>query len=177
MGCYISKVDILSIVETERLHICEVTDKDFEAIRLVLSDPEIMKYSIVGVHSDEDITKYIANCKQQYDKNGYGQWAIFSKTDNSFVGICGLNSHSVEGEELLHVSYRLSLSQQGKGFASEATSAVMGFCREKLKRKNISALIDPNNVPSIKVATRSGFSFLKSSNIQGFDVDIYQVNL
>ena len=168
---------ILSIVETERLHICEITDKDSVALRLVLSDPEIMKYSIVGVHNDEDITKYIANCKQQYDTNGYGQWAIYSKIDNSFVGICGLNSHSVESEELLHVSYRLSLSQQGKGFASEATSAVVGFCREKLKRKNISALIDPSNVPSIKVAKRSGFSFSKSSSIQGFDVDIYQVNL
>ncbi|MBA6231872.1 MULTISPECIES: GNAT family N-acetyltransferase [unclassified Colwellia] len=166
----------MSIVETERLHICEVTDKDSVALRLVLSDPEIMKYSIVGVHSDEEITKYIANCKQQYDTKGYGQWAIFSKADNSFVGICGLNSHSVEGEELLHLSYRLSLSQQGKGFASEATSAVVNFCKEKLKRKNISALIDPNNVPSINVATRAGFSFFKSSSIQGFNVDIYQVN-
>nr|WP_310733287.1 GNAT family N-acetyltransferase [Colwellia sp. 6M3] len=167
---------ILSIVETERLHICEITDKDSVALRLVLSDPEIMKYSIVGVHNDEDITKYIANCKQQYETKGYGQWALFSKVDNSFVGICGLNSHSVEGEELLHVSYRLSISEQGKGFASEATSGVVAFCKQKLKRKNISALIDPNNLPSIKVASRSGFSFFKSSNIQGFDVDIYQIN-
>ena len=167
---------ILSIVETERLYICEITDKDSVALRLVLSDPEIMKYSIVGVHSDEDITKYIANCKQQYTVKGYGQWAVFSKTDNIFVGICGLNSHLVESDELLHVSYRLSLSEQGKGFASEATSGVVKFCKNTLKRKNISALIDPNNLPSIKVANRSGFSFLKSSNIQGFDVDIYQVN-
>ena len=58
INCYISKVYILSIVETERLHICEITDKDSVALRLVLSDPEIMKYSIVGVHNDEDITKY-----------------------------------------------------------------------------------------------------------------------
>ncbi|ETX11615.1 acetyltransferase [Marinomonas ushuaiensis DSM 15871] len=166
---------MLSVFETERLYICEITDKDSVALRLVLSDPEIMKYSIVGVHSDEDITKYIANCKQQYDTKGYGQWAIFSKADSAFIGICGLNSHSVEGEDLLHVSYRLSLSQQGKGFASEATSGVVDFCKVKLKRKYISALIDPNNVPSIKVATRSGFSFLKSSSIQGFKVDIYQV--
>jgi RimJ/RimL family protein N-acetyltransferase len=164
----------VNIIETERLNICEITDKDFIDLGLVLSDPEVMKYSIVGVHTDDEIKKYIANCKQQYDTTGYGQWAIFLKTDNTFVGICGLNSHLIEDNELLHVSYRLPVSKQGKGFASEATSGVVDFCKERLNRKEIAALIDPNNLPSIKVANRAGFTFLKSTNLQGFDVDIYQ---
>jgi ribosomal-protein-alanine N-acetyltransferase len=164
----------VNIIETERLNICEITDKDFIYLRLVLSDPEVMKYSIVGVHTDNEITEYIANCKKQYDTNGYGQWAIFSKADNTFIGVCGLNSHIIEGEELLHVSYRLPISNQGKGFASEATSGMVTFCKKTLKIQKISALIDPNNLPSINVANRAGFTLLKSTNLQGFDVDIYQ---
>ncbi|ACJ30068.1 Acetyltransferase, GNAT family [Shewanella piezotolerans WP3] len=172
---YTFKDYILSVMETDRLEFREINSKDLIDLRLVLSDPEVMKYSIVGVHNDSEIQKYIDNCQQQYRANGFGQWAIFSKSDASFVGVCGLNSHVVESNDLLHVSYRLASSQQGKGFASEATIAVAEFCKHQLKLDNISALIDPENIPSLKVAKRAGFLFRKSSAIQGFNVDIYQM--
>ncbi|WNC74338.1 GNAT family N-acetyltransferase [Thalassotalea psychrophila] len=163
-------------METDRLEIREINSKDSIDLRLVLSDPEVMKYSIVGVHNDSEIQKYIDNCQQQYRTKGFGQWAMFSKLDASFVGVCGLNLHVVESNDLLHVSYRLASSQQGKGFASEATIAVAEFCKQQLKLKDISALIDPENIPSLKVAKRAGFLFKKSSEIQGFNVDIYQLD-
>jgi RimJ/RimL family protein N-acetyltransferase len=162
-------------METDRLAIREINSKDLIDLRLVLSDPAVMEYSIVGVHNDSEIQKYIDNCQQQYCTKGFGQWAIFSKADASFVGVCGLNSHIVESDDLLHINYRLASNHQGKGFATEATIAVAKFCQDQLKLNHISALIDPENIPSLKVAQRAGFSFKKSTDIQGFNVDIYQV--
>lgn len=167
----------MNTVETERLNIREITSKDLINLRLVLSDAEVMKYSIVGVHTDEDIKKYIINCQQQYCTYGYGQWAMFLKENDKFVGICGLNNHVVENHDLLHVSYRLVSSQQGKGFASEATVGITKFCKRELKLNTVAVLIDPENKPSLKVAQNAGFLFVKSSEIQGFKVDLYEVNL
>ncbi len=162
-------------METDRIKIREINNNDLIDLRLVLSDPEVMKYSIKGVHSDSEIQKYIDNCQKQYKAAGYGQWGLFSKRDNIFIGICGLNSHMVENNDLLHVSYRLVPNHQGKGFASEATTALIYFCKQELNLETISVLIDPNNEPSLKVAKRVGFAFHKKSIIQGFNIDIYQI--
>lgn len=77
----------------------------------------------------------------------------------------------------MHISYRIRPSQHGNGFAVEAVSGVIAFCRDILKMNKLSALIDANNLASLKVAERAGFSFIKSSSVQGFDVDIYQLPL
>ena len=63
----------LKIVETDRLLICEVESWHIDELGTVLSDPDVMKYSIVGVHSRNDIENYIDNCQEQYKEEGYGQ--------------------------------------------------------------------------------------------------------
>lgn len=167
----------MNIIETQRLIISEATYEDVDALAAVLSDAKIMKYSIVGIHTKEQIIDFIKNCQHNYQEKGYGQWVIYSKENQSFLGICGLNSHKVEEEEILHVNYRLAHAHQGKGYACEATRALLSFSKKQLNIKTLSALIDPGNLPSIKVAKTVVFSFKKTSKLQGYHVDIYQISL
>lgn len=165
------------IVETERLSIREITGADAQALSKILADPVVMKYSTVGVHSKEQIIDYIANCQKQYSLNGYGHWAIYHRYSNEFIGVCGLNKHTVGSGDVIHINYRLATDQQGKGYAVESTLGILAFAKNTLKLNVVHALIEPKNTSSVSVVNRTGFQFLKSSLFRGFTVDVYQVVL
>jgi ribosomal-protein-alanine N-acetyltransferase len=168
---------VLTIVETERLCIRKITNEDAKNLSKVLADPVVMQYSTVGVHTEEQIHDYISNCKKQYDLNGYGHWAIFNSITDDFVGVCGLNKHKLDSEDVIHINYRLATEQQGKGYAVESTIGVLDFAKNALDLKTVHALIESANICSVKVVKRTGFQFIKSSVFRGFEVDIYQVSL
>jgi ribosomal-protein-alanine N-acetyltransferase len=168
---------VLIIIETERLYIRQITSKDANNLSKVLADPVVMQYSTVGIHTEEQIQSYIVNCKKQYDLNGYGHWAIFNSITDEFVGVCGLNKHNVDTEVIIHINYRLSSAQQGKGYAVESTYGVLDFAKKDLNLNAVHALIEPDNISSVRVVNKTGFKFIKSSLFRGFEVDIYQAAL
>lgn len=165
----------MNIVETERLVIRQIEPGDVNHLSKVLTDPIVMKYSTVGVHSKEQIINYIANAQKQYELNGYGHWAIFNVTNGEFVGVCGLNKHELDSNEVVHINYRLATEQQGKGYAVEATLGVLAFAKNLLKLEAVYALIEPENIGSVKVVNRTGFQFIGPSQFRGFNIDIYRV--
>ena len=165
------------IVETERLSIRKITMDDAQALAKVLADPVVMKYSTVGVHSKEQIINYIANCQHQYELYGYGHWAIYNTDSGEFVGVCGLNKHDLDSNDVIHINYRLATNQQGKGYAVEATLGILDFAKNSLKLNVIHALIEPENTSSVNVVNRTGFEFVKSSLFRGFNIDVYHVIL
>ena len=165
------------LFETDRLVMSKISNDDAENLATVLSSPDVMKYSTVGIHTEKQILAYIANCQQQYLANGYGHWAVYRKEDNAFVGVCGLNNHQVDNEDVIHINYRLASDYQGKGYAVESTLAVLAFAKKVLGLESVSALIESDNVSSVKVVNRTGFVFAKATNFCGFNVDVYQVSL
>ena len=164
-------------METERLCIRKITDADAQKLSIVLADATVMKYSTVGVHCEQQIHEYIANCQKQYDLNGYGHWAIYNSSTFEFIGVCGLNKHEIDSGEVIHINYRLAANQQGKGYAVESTLGVLDFAKHSLKIDVIHALIEPENISSVKVVNRTGFKFIETSSFRGFKVDVYQVAL
>ncbi|WNC68807.1 GNAT family N-acetyltransferase [Thalassotalea nanhaiensis] len=165
------------IAETERLCIRQITNEDAKNLSKVLADPEVMRYSTVGVHTEKQIYDYIDNCKKQYDLTGYGHWAIYNCITDEFVGVCGLNKHQVDSDDVIHINYRLATDQQGKGYAVESTLGVLDFAKRILKINAVYALIEPENTSSVNVVNKTGFQFIKSSVFRGFAIDIYQVVL
>jgi len=168
---------MLIVVKTERLCIRKITNADIRDLSKVLSDPTVMKYSTVGVHCEKQILEYIVNCQKQYDLNGYGHWAIYDSNNSEFIGVCGLNKHELGAEEVVHINYRLAANHQRKGYAIESTLGVLDFAKNSLNLEYVHALIEPENVSSVKVVNRTGFKFIKSSSFRGFKIDVYQVSL
>ena len=167
----------IKILETKRLRICEITKKDSKNLVKVLSDPEVMKYSTVGVHSKKQISEYIVNCKKQYTLNNYGPWAIYKSDSNEFIGICGINKHIIASDEIIHINYRICSEQQGKGYANESIIGVLSFIKNILNFKCINAIVEPENIPSVNLAKKTGFKFVNSSLFRGINFDIYQMIL
>jgi ribosomal-protein-alanine N-acetyltransferase len=167
----------LTVFTTQRLCIRHITREDAEDLSQVLSDPHVMKYSTQGVHSQIQISEYIANCQRQYALNGYGHWAIYNRVSGEFIGICGLNKHQVDAESLIHINYRLVKRHQGNGYATEATIGLLTLAKKTYHFQAVFALIDSENKPSVRLVARTGFEYLKSTDFYGFAIDVYKVSL
>ena len=159
--------------KTQRLKIRQVREADHQPLKSVLGDAEVMRYSTVGVHDDQQIDAFIANCRQQYMDQGFGPWVI-EDAGGRVVGLCGINRHEVEGQWMLHINYRLATAAQGKGIASEAVAGLLQYAREELVLEELHALVDINNKASLKVVQKAGFAYVNEADFRGFPVSVYQ---
>lgn len=61
----------------------------------MLSDLEVMKFSIRGVCGEEVTRKFVDWRLECYDSHGIGPWALCEKESGHFIGFCGVGPESV----------------------------------------------------------------------------------
>jgi len=149
----------MKIIETARLVIREVNIADLGSLADILSDAEVMRYSFRGVCTPAEIDNYIMGCQANYKANGFGQWAVIDKSNQKLIGLCGINNGFNGDLVIKHVNYRFAVSSWGKGFATEALSAVTETAKNRYSLKQLYALIEPENKASLKIALNQGFEF------------------
>jgi ribosomal-protein-alanine N-acetyltransferase len=89
------------------------------------------------------------------------QWLIVLKESGEPIGM--INLHGVNEAKLsAETSYLLSFEHRGKGYMTEALSAVLEFAFEKAGFEEICADVFSGNVASEKVLQNCGMSMLKT---------------
>jgi RimJ/RimL family protein N-acetyltransferase len=87
-----------------------------------------------------------------------------------------VNWFEFEGEQRLEFGWRLVPEARGKGYATEASRAVLALAGETF-RGEILAIIDPANHSSANVARKIGFTFWKQAPLDGYVVDLYRLHI
>ena len=91
-----------------------------------------------------------------------------------FVGLCGLLTQEVDGKMELEIGYHLLPGQWHKGFATEAAVFCKAFAREKALAPSVISLIDPDNLPSQRVAERNGLQLERTTLFRGKPARVYR---
>ena len=87
------------VCQTSRLMLRKFNEDDVDPLFGFRGDPEVMRFSITGPETREDIqTKYLPSCLRRYTRNGLGQWAVVRKSDGICIGECGICAQEVDGE-------------------------------------------------------------------------------
>ena len=73
------------------------------------------------------------------------------------------------------VGYKLARAYWGRGFATEAATALATFGFTQLELPRIVALIHPANVPSTRVADKMGFRYCRTDSRRGFEQLVYEL--
>lgn len=82
---------------------------------------------------------------------------IFLKESGEFIGSSGL--HRIDWEvRKFEIGYWIRTSQTGKGFMTEAASAITNFTIDSLQANRVEIRCDTKNVPSARVAQKLGFT-------------------
>lgn len=93
------------VFETPHLILGQFTEADAPLILQLNSDPEIVKYVHEPVTSEEQAKKIIVDIILPQYKNNLGRWATYTKSNNEFIGWCGLKYRPELNE--IDLGYRL----------------------------------------------------------------------
>ena len=148
-------------LETERLLLRPFELTDIEPSYQLNLDAEVSRYTgDGGVVSKDEITRRITeDVFGDYQNYGYGRLAVELKSTQEFIGFAGLK-YLPDWEEV-DLGYRLMRKYWGQGLATEAAAACVEFGWESLGLDSMIGLVLPENVASINVLEKLGFSYEK----------------
>ena len=63
----------------------------------------------------------------------------------------------IENDRMASVAIRLAPARQGKGYGTEALSAITDFCFEKTELKRLWTEVDIRNIPSQRMLEKCGY--------------------
>ena len=160
------------VFETPRLILGQFTEHDAPLILRLNSDPEIVKYVHEPVLTTEEQAKKIIVdiILPQYQKN-LGRWATYTKSNNEFIGWCGLK-YRPELDEI-DLGYRLIRSAWGKGYATEAAKHTLEHGFNKLDLPLITGRAHIENIASLKVLEKIGMQFVREEVVDDCPVKTY----
>lgn len=161
------------IIETRRLYLRQLNPKDILNLSLVLSDIDSMKY-YPHVFSHEEVALWIERNIERYKKEGFGLWAVIRKTDNKFLGDCGITLQNIDGETLPEIGYHIIKTFCNMGYATEAAEACKKYATEILSLKSIYSYSEIGNKASQRVSEKIGMNKIKVFKSDGKDKVVYE---
>lgn len=159
------------VIETERLLIRELKETDDQDLFEMDSDPEVHLFiDNQPVKTIDEIQFAIKSITTQYKKNGIGRWAVIDKLTNECIGWSGLKYYNEKVNNQINfyeLGYRFKRKHWGKGYATEACSAILNYGFKHLNIESAFAITHPNNLNSKKVLIKLGFKFVESFSLDG----------
>ncbi|WP_082796632.1 GNAT family N-acetyltransferase [Vibrio cidicii] len=102
-----------------------------------------------------------------------GKFCVIERSTGELIGYCGLESYDYNGETVVELGYRLKVSARGKGYAFEASSAVLSFARQ-VGYSKVLALTEPENVLSQHILLKLGFEACGEGFYQNMPVNYFE---
>ena len=161
-------------INTSRLSLRQFRNEDFDAYATIMADPEIGKWFPKGEGlSRGEAEKSFNSIREHWFRHGFGIWAILNKR-KILIGRCGLNLIDETSE--VEIDFLLTKKFWGKGYATEATKAVLEYGFKILNLDKIIALAKIENKASRKVMEKIGMRYLKDAQYSGILCAYYNIN-
>ena len=146
------------ILQTERLYLREFIFSDGIQFFNLNSDFEVIKYT----GNKPFISLYEANnfisTYNDYERNGFGRWAVCLKETHEFLGWCGLKKD--EPSQEIDLGFRFFKRNWGKGYATEASLGCIFYGFGTLKISKIIGRVYKDNLASIHVLKKCKFKIV-----------------
>jgi RimJ/RimL family protein N-acetyltransferase len=143
-------------LETERLRLRIMEERDLEALAAMYADEETMRYIGEGkVLSRMESWRSIATALGHWLLKGYGMWAVELKSTGAVVGRVGYID--AEGWPGFELGWLIARAHWGRGYASESALAARDYATGALNKSRVISLIRIGNERSVRVAEKLGF--------------------
>lgn len=150
-----------ALFETSRLAVRRIETADVDAMFEVYGDRDAMKYVGDGQPIAYDAcVEWVAVTHRNYDKYGYGMFAIVLKSTGSVIGFIGIVHPGGQPEP--EVKYALRREVWGQGVATEAVTGLISWGQATFGLARIIATIDPENAASRRVLQKAGLHVVET---------------
>lgn len=166
--------DVVKILETERLILREIVERDDEFILDLLNQPSFIKY--IGdrnVRTREQAREFIrTRYRESYRINGFGLYAVELKASGTPIGICGFVKR--DGLPDADIGFAFLPQFGKKGYAHESAAAVMQYGERVLGLRRVLAIATKDNENSGRLLEKIGFRFERTIRLPS---DTEELNL
>ncbi|GAA0646939.1 GNAT family N-acetyltransferase [Brevundimonas lenta] len=141
------------VLHTERLTLRPIALEDFPRWAGMMGDAEAAKY-LGGAQAESTAWRGFMTMAGAWSLTGVSMFSVVDRQTGLWLGRIGpWQPHGWPGTE---VGWGLHPDAQGKGYGVEAATAAMDYAFDVLGWTDIIHCIDPENVPSQKLAERIG---------------------
>lgn len=158
------------VLETNRLVLREFELTDAKDCYFLNADPEVMKYTGDSAFASVPAAENFLKAYDHYQKHGFGRWAVILKSDQQFLGWCGLKRHE---DLMVDLGFRFFRNQWGNGYATEASMACLNYGFNHLNLQKIIGRASQENKASIRVLEKIGMRFWKYDECKGIENSAY----
>ena len=162
------------ILETEHLLFRPLTLSDLDDMAALYSDPEVMRY-LGGPRDRDEVERVLNGYIRDYQMYGHSFFATILKSDQSFIGHCGLLNQEVEGQPEVELGFVLARPYWQNNFALEGIQALKDYGFNELGFPSLISLIPPENSVSIHIAEKIGMTFNRKVSQWGQLFHLYAV--
>lgn len=165
------RLSSVPLLDTARLRLRAHRAEDHAECTAIWSNPEVVRHIGGRAFTAEEVWKRLLQYVGLWSLLGYGYWAVEEKSTGRYVGDIGFADFkrdlqpSLEG--MLEFGWVLAPHAHGKGYASEAVAAVMAWAGQFQPALRAVCIIDPANLPSIRVAEKAGFRRWQETTYHG----------
>lgn len=157
------------VLQTPRLLLRDLLAGDADALNVIEGDAEVTRYMSCDPQTPEQTREYIAGAileQAKADRKTFdlaivlregvsGADGVDERGGGELIGRCGLGIQRPEHREAT-IWYLLHPQRQGRGYITEAASAMLDFAFGTMGVHRVFADCDPRNTASCRVASRLG---------------------
>ena len=153
------------VLESERLLFREHEPGDLEAYCAMEADPEVRRYVGGTPRARKEAERKFRDAHLKNASARLALRATIFKPEDRYIGYCGLYPNvgprgAVSGEAAL--AFYLARQYWGRGLATEAGRAFIGFGFTHLHLTRIVASVDVGNVVSVHIMEKLGFTLIRT---------------
>ena len=161
-------------IETERLSLIPVSDRDTDLLHAMWTDPGVRRYLFDDISIDrETAASIVAHNSNDWSERRYGLCVMQLRESGEAIGFVGFRSSADQPEPEL--VYGLLPQFWGRGYATEGARAMLRYVFEAAGVGEVWAATNPPNSASLRVLERAGFTFERHGALGGIDVVFYRV--
>ena len=160
------------VLTTARLRLRPFTPDDVDALHRQWVDPDVRRWLWDGrIVSRDEVVAVVEESRVAFASGAAGLWVI--EHADAMVGFAGLRPMPEAGERELY--YGLARASWGRGFASEASRAVLRHAFERVGLERVWIRTDGPNLASVAVMERLGARRVRTDPTGEFGTTIVYV--
>ena len=147
--------------KTDRLILRRHKVGDFMALHEMWTEPAVYRHIMGRPSTREESWSRLLRYIGHWSLLGYGYWAVEERASGTFIGETGFADYHRDIDPPLdgrpELGWILKTSAHGKGYATEALTAISAWGDAHFDGKETACIIAPENTASIRVAEKIGF--------------------
>lgn len=163
----------MNLFYTNRLIIRQFELQDEEDFYLLNSHPGVMKYIRPAKNREECRLFLNENLHLYRSGSAIGRYHVAEKSSHQFVGTFSVLM--MPDRDAFHIGYALMPDAQGKGLAKELLQTGLHWLAMNSERPEIFAITSPENLPSVALLQKAGFTQLEDITDHGKQLSVFMI--